>query len=356
MSMYILVLNPGSTSTKIAVYDGKEEVFTKTVQHQLQELDQCPRIIDQFSLRKTNILNALNENGIDVKDLAGVMARGGAGLHAVKSGGYLVNDLMLKRVIEGPVMEHASNLAPLIAKDIADEVGINAYIYDCVTIDEMMPIAKLSGLPEIPRVSAFHALNARAMAMQVAEEKGLAFNNSNIIVAHLGGGITICMLENGKAIDISSDDEGPFSPERSGAIAPSKLLAYVFDNEIPFKKAIKMIRGKGGVRAYLNTIDMIEVRKRIEAGDEYAALVRDAMIYQIAKFISSLAVATYGKIDAIVLTGSIARDAYIVKEITKRVEFLAEVCVKPGENEMVALAEGAYRILSGQEEAQEYLD
>ncbi len=356
MSMYILVLNPGSTSTKIAVYDGKEEVFTKTVQHQLQELDQCPRIIDQFSLRKTNILNALNENGIDVKDLAGVMARGAAGLHAVKSGGYLVNDLMLKRVIEGPVMEHASNLAPLIAKDIADEVGIKAYIYDCVTIDEMMPMAKLSGLPQIPRVSAFHALNSRAMAMKVAEEKGLAFDQSNFIVAHLGGGITICMLENGKAIDISSDDEGPFSPERSGAIAPSKLLAYVFDNEVPFEKAIKLIRGKGGVRAYLDTIDMIDVRNRIEAGDEYAALVRDAMIYQIAKFISSLAVATYGKIDAIVLTGSIARDPYIVAEITKRVEFLAEVCVKPGENEMVALAEGAYRLLSGQEEAQEYMD
>ena len=356
MTMNILVLNPGSTSTKIAIYDGRQELFTKTIDHELKELDQCPTIADQFSLRKNNIMAILDDKGLDAKDLAGVMARGGAGLKAVKSGGYQVNDLMVKRLVEAPVMEHASNLAALIAKDIADEAGIDAYVYDPVTIDEMMPMAKLSGLPQVPRISAFHALNARAMAMKVAEEKGMVFENSNIIVAHLGGGITICMLENGKAIDICSDDEGPFSPERAGSIPSSKLLRYVYENEVDYATAKKMIRGRGGVRAYLDTIDMIEVRERVNAGDEFAALVRNAMIYQISKSISSLSVSTCGKVDAIVLTGSIARDPYIIAEIEKRVSFLAEVCVKAGENEMVALAEGAYRILSGQEKAQEYCE
>ncbi len=354
--MYILVINPGSTSTKISVYKGNDEQFTTTIDHDINELDKFPTIASQFSFRKENILKYLLDNNFDIKTLSCVIGRGGVGLKPVKSGAYNVNDLMINRLKNEPLIEHASNLGAILAKDIADEINVPSYIYDSVATDELQDIARISGIPDIERTSAFHALNSRAMAIKVAQEKGKNFSDMNFVVAHLGGGISLCALEKGKAIDISSDDEGPFSPERSGVLPSGKLIDLCFSNKYTHKELKKLQRGKGGIRAYINKIDMREVTKMIDDGDKEAKLLVDAMIYQIAKSIGSLATTMYGKVDNIILTGGISYNNYIASEITKRVSFIADVCVCAGENEMQSLAEGAFRILKGLETSKDYID
>ncbi|HBV68861.1 MAG TPA: butyrate kinase, partial [Clostridiales bacterium] len=290
-----------------------------------------------------------------IKDLSAVVSRGGM-LPPVKTGAYAINDLMVDRVTKRPVMEHASNLAAPIAYDIAREAGIQSYIYDCVMADELTDMARISGMPELPRTSASHVLNTRAMAIKAAKECGRRYEDMNIIVAHLGGGISINIHEKGRITDLVSDDEGPFSPERAGRVPCRELINLCYSGKYDKKTMQRKLRGNGGLRAYLNTIDAREVEEMISEGSQEAKLVYEAMAYQIAKGIGELATVADGNIDVIVLTGGIAYSAMLTGWISKRVSFIAPVEILAGENEMEALAFGALRVLKGEESAREYTE
>lgn len=349
----ILAINPGSTSTKVALYADKQMMISETLNHPVSEIQQYERVQDQFEFRRNVILEFLNENGISLESLDAVVGRGGL-LPPVKSGAYRVNEAMVDRLKNRPVVEHASNLGALIAYEIAIKTGIPAFIYDSVAVDEMADVARVSGLPEIERSSFSHALNARAMAHKVAEKAGKRYDEMNLIVAHLGGGISVTAHEKGRMIDVNSDDEGAFSPERSGRVPSNKLVELCFGGDYDRKTMKKKMRGKGGLTAYLGTVDAREVEKMIADGNEEAALVYEAMAYQVAKAIGELATVLKGRIDTIVLTGGIAYSEMIVNWILERVDFLAPVEVLAGENELESLALGALRVLNGEEEARVY--
>ncbi|MDF2558357.1 MAG: butyrate kinase [Bacillales bacterium] len=353
MNVQILAINPGSTSTKIAVYENDKEIFCKTLSHSEDELEKYSRIQDQFEMRKEAVLQLLQENGFNVENLCAVVGRGGL-LPPVKSGAYIVNDKMIDRLKNNPIIEHASNLGALIAYEIASSIGKIAYIYDSVCVDELHELARISGMPDLPRRSAVHALNSRAMAMKVADKVGKSYSEMNLIVAHLGGGISISLHEKGRMVDIVSDDEGPFSPERAGRVPCQLLIDLCYSGKFNEREVNKKLRGNGGLKAYLGTTDAREIERRIDDGDEYAKLVYEAMAYQVAKGIGELATVVDGKIDAIVLTGGIAYSDTLTSWIRKRVAFIAPVEIIPGENEMESLARGVLRVLSGEEVAREY--
>ena len=277
-------------------------------------------------------------------------------LPPVKSGAYRVNDIMVDRLKNRPVFEHASNLGALIAYEVANITDIPAYIYDSVRVDELEDIARISGMPDIPRTSTNHVLNSRAMAMKVAKKYGKNYDEINCIVAHLGGGISINVQEKGKMIDIISDDEGTFSPERAGRVPCKGLIDLCYSGKYDEKTMHKKLRGNGGLKAYLNTHDAREVEKRIENGDKYAELVYEAMAYQVAKGIGELATVVEGNIDYIIITGGIAYSKTFTDWIIKRVKFIAPIEIMPGENEMESLALGTLRVLRGEEEANEYME
>ena len=355
MNYRILAINPGSTSTKIAVYDNEQQILVKGIDHSGNEISKYERIQDQFDMRKEEVLKVLRENNIDIKTLSAVVGRGGL-LPPVKSGAYLVNDEMLDRLVNRPVLEHASNLGAIISHEIANSLGINAYIYDSVAVDELIDIARPSGVEGMDRTSLSHALNSRAMAIKYAKENGKKYNEQNIIVAHLGGGISISVHEKGRMIDIVSDDEGPFSPERSGRVPCKKLIDECFVGKHTHKEMLKMIRGKGGIVSYLDTVDMRKVEGMINEGDEKAKLIHEAMSYQISKGIGELATVVEGKVDAIVITGGIAYSNMITSAIKRRVQFIAPVAIMPGENELESLSLGILRVLNGEENAREYIE
>jgi butyrate kinase len=355
MSRKILAINPGSTSTKIALYENEKEVFCKTLDHPVEELEKYNNVQEQFGLRKEVVLSFLKENGYDVNELAAVVGRGGM-VPSVKSGAYRVNEVMVDRLKNKPVIEHASNLGALIAYEIANSIGVSAYIYDSVRVDEMNDIARISGMPEIPRTSTFHALNSRAMSMKVAEKYGRSYSDMNFVVAHLGGGISISVHQKGRVVDMMSDDEGTFSPERSGRVPCKALIDLCYSGKYDKATMSKKLRGNGGLKAYLNTVDVREVLKMIDDGDENAKIILEAMAYQIAKGIGELATVVEGKVDAIVITGGIAYSEVITSWIKRRVEFIAPVEIMPGENEMESLALGTLRVLKGEEEAREYVE
>jgi butyrate kinase len=263
---------------------------------------------------------------------------------------------MVDRVENRPIMEHASNLAAPIAYGIAKKVGIPSYIYDCVMADELPDIARISGMPDIPRTSSSHVLNTRAMAIKAANNRGMKYEKMNIIVAHLGGGISINVHEKGRIIDLVSDDEGPFSPERAGRVPCRDLINLCYSGKFDKKTMQRKLRGNGGLRAYLNTIDAREVEQMIEEGNEEAKLVYEAMAYQIAKGIGELATVIEGNVDAIILTGGIAYSKMLTDWIVKRVKFIAPVEILAGENEMESLAFGALRVLRGEESARQYIE
>ncbi|MCH1959544.1 butyrate kinase [Romboutsia hominis] len=353
MNYRILAINPGSTSTKIAVYDNEEQLLVKGIDHKAEEIANYERIQDQFEMRKQEVLKVLAENNIDINTLSAVVGRGGL-LPPVKSGAYLVNDEMIDRLVNRPVIEHASNLGAIISYEIAKSIGVNAYIYDSVAVDEFNDIARLSGIKNMDRESLSHALNSRAMAIKFAKDNNKKYNELNIIVAHLGGGITVSVHEKGKMIDIVSDDEGPFSPERSGRVPCKKLINTCFSGNYTHKEMLKMIRGKGGIVSYLDTVDVREVEKMMEEGNKEAKLVHDAMCYQISKAIGELATVVEGKVDSIILTGGIAYSKLVTKHIKRRVEFISNVEIMPGENELDSLALGTLRVLNNEETAREY--
>ncbi|MGL5712675.1 MAG: butyrate kinase [Paraclostridium sp.] len=353
MEYRVLAINPGSTSTKIAVYEDEKLMFKETINHSADEISKFSNIISQFGMRKEAIVKLLDKNNFDINTLSAVVGRGGL-LPPVKSGAYLVNDTMIDRLQNRPILEHASNLGALISYEIAKSLDINAYIYDSVAVDELTDVARVLGFEEIERNCLSHALNSRAMAIKFAKDNNKNYNDMNLIVAHLGGGITIAAHEKGRMIDVVSDDEGPFSPERSGKIPVKKVVDMCYSGKYSHKEMLKKIRGKGGIVAHLGTVDVREVEAMIDNNNEKAKLIHDAMAYQVAKGIGELATVLEGNVDAVILTGGIAYSNRLTYSIKNRVKFIAPVEILAGENELESLAYGALRILRNEEAAREY--
>lgn len=355
MSYKILAINPGSTSTKIAYYEDNVQVFSESLDHDHKELEKFEKITDQFELRKELVLEIVTKHCIDINELSAVVARGGL-IVPLKAGGYLVTEDMKKRIINGPVIPHASNLGALISEAIAKPLDIPAYIYDAVSSDEMDDFAKITGLPEIKKESLCHVLNSKAMARKAAEDLEKDYNSSNFIVAHLGGGISISAHNQGRICDLIADDCGTFSPERAGSIPLVQMVDFCYSGEYTNREMQKKIRGNGGLKALLGTSDAREVEKMIKDGDKNAEKVYYAMAYQIAKGIGHLSVIFKGKLDGIILTGGVAYSKMLTDWIKEYVGFLAPVHILAGENELESLAFGVFRILKGEEEAIPYKD
>lgn len=355
MGYKILAINPGSTSTKIALYEEEKEVFVKTLDHPIEEIEKYDKIVDQYEMRKKLVLSVLEENGYNAENLDAVVGRGGM-LPPVNSGAYKVNDIMVDRLKNKPLMEHASNLGAVIAFEIAKNINKPAFIYDSVKVDELSDLARITGTPEIKRVSTSHVLNSRAMAIKAASKHNKKIEEMNFVVAHLGGGVSLSVYEKGRLVDIISDDEGPFSPERSGRVHCRELVNLCFSGKFDKKQVTKILSGNGGLKGYLGTTDAREVEKMIGNGNEEAKLVYEAMAYQVAKGIGELSTVLKGKVDAIILTGGIAYSKMLTDWIKERVDFIAPVEILPGENEMQSLALGTLRVLKGEEIAKEYTE
>lgn len=355
MSKKILVINPGSTSTKIAVYEDETPILTETLRHSAEEIGRFRSIYEQFDFRKDVILNVLKDKKFNIKDLDAVVGRGGL-LKSIEGGTYTVNDAMIEDLKIGIQGQHASNLGGIIANEISKELDIPAYIVDPVVVDEMDDVARLSGMPDVERKSIFHALNQKAVAKRYAKEKEKKYTEINLIVAHMGGGVSVGAHKMGRVVDVNNalDGEGPFSPERTGGLPIGDLIKMCFSGKYTIEEVKKKITGKGGIVAYLDTNDAREVENRASAGDEKAKLVFEAMGYQVAKEIGKNAAVLCGKVDAIILTGGIAYSKKMVSYIEEMVDFIAPVVIYPGEDEPYALAMGGLRVLNGEEEAKEY--
>lgn len=353
MSYKILAINPGSTSTKIAYYEDKMQIFCESIDHDHKELEKFEKITDQFELRKNLVLEVVANHNIDLKELSAVVARGGL-IVPLKAGGYLVTEDMKNRIINGPVIPHASNLGALIAEAIANPLEIPAYIYDAVSSDEMDDFAKITGLAEIKKESLCHVLNSKAMARKAAEDLGKDYKDCNFVVAHLGGGISISAHKKGRICDLIADDCGTFSPERAGSIPLVQMVDLCYSGKYTNKEMQKKIRGNGGLKSLLNTSDARQVEQMIKDGDDNAKKIYYAMAYQIAKGIGHLSVIFKGNLDGIILTGGVAYSKMLTEWIKDYVSFLAPVHILAGENELESLAFGVLRILKGEEEATPY--
>jgi butyrate kinase len=347
---HILVINPGSTSTKIAVYQGLQSVFHKNIVHTEEELAQFERVVDQFEFRKDVILNQLKHNDVDLDCIEVVMGRGGL-IKPVPSGAIEVNERLKEDLINSPIGEHASNLGGLIADDIAKSLpNAKAYIADPVVVDEFDDIARISGHPLMNRRSIFHALNQKAIANDYARTINIPYSELNLIVAHMGGGITVGAHYQGRVIDVNQglDGDGPFSPERSGTLPVGDLITLCFSGKYSEREIRKMVTGKGGLVAYFETNDARKIEERAREGDAEALLVFKAMAYQVAKEIGAMYTVLQSKVDAILLTGGLAYSNFFVHLISERVSGLAPLHVYPGEDEMKALAKNAIKILQGE--------
>lgn len=352
----ILVINPGSTSTKIAIFEDEKMISSESIRHTAEELSKFERLIDQFEFRVNAIERFLNKLGYDYSDFNAIVARGGL-VRPIPSGTYEVDELMVEELKMAKYGEHASNLGAVIAHEISKKYNIPAYIVDPVVVDEMEEIAKISGHPLFERKSIFHALNQKAVARKAAEKLGKNYEDVNLIVVHMGGGISIGAHKNGRVIDVNNalDGDGPFTPERSGTLPLTQLIDMCFSGKYDYKFIRKRIKGNGGLVAYLGTNNAVEVQKMIENGDKKAELIYKAMAYQIAKWIGKMAAVLKGEVDAIVLTGGLAYDEkFMVKWLKEYVSFIAPVLVFPGGNEEEALSMGALRVLRGIEKAKKY--
>ena len=355
MSYKLLIINPGSTSTKIGVYADEKELFEETLRHTNEEIKRYDTIFDQFEFRKELILNILKEKNFDIKTLSAVVGRGGM-LKPVEGGTYAVNDSMvedLKIGVQGP---HASNLGGILARSIGDELGVPSYIVDPVVTDELADVARLSGVPEIPRKSKFHALNQKAVAKRYGKESGKGYESLNLVVVHMGGGVSVGAHNNGRVVDVNNalDGDGPFSPERAGAVPAGDLIKMCFSGKYTETEVYQKTVGKGGFVGYLNTNDVKGVIDKMEAGDKECEAIYKAFVYQITKSVGEMAAALNGKVDQILLTGGIAYSKTLVPDLKANIEWIAPVTVYPGEDELLALAQGAIRVLSGEEEAKIY--
>lgn len=353
---YILAINPGSTSTKIAVYENNKMIFLKQIQHSVEDLERFEGVIEQYEFRRDIILEELRYADISLDTIHVVVGRGGL-LKPVAGGVYRVNEAMLED-IRHPMAEHVSNLGGLIAYEIARMIGngVEAYIADPTCVDELDDIARISGLPEIPRKSFLHTLNQKAVARRYASEKGGKYEDFNLIVAHMGGGITVGAHKRGRIIDTNNglNGDGPFSPERAGGLPAGQLVELCFSGKYSEEEIKKMLTGKGGMVAYLGTNNAVEIENRIEKGDRESELIMSAMAYQVAKEIGAMYTVLYGDVDAIILTGGLAYGKIFVDQIIDRVSKLAPVLVFAGEDEMQSLAFNGLMVLKGEIEVKEW--
>lgn len=352
----ILAINPGSTSTKIAVFSEANPIFVRTITHSTEELSKFEKITDQYAFRKAIIYKQLEEAGIEMDTIRAVVGRGGL-TKPIPSGVYEVNETMKNDMVNSPMGEHASNLGGFIADDIARSLhNARAFIADPVVVDELEPLARVSGHPEFQRKSIFHALNQKATARQHAKSIMRRYEDLNLIVVHLGGGISVGAHRKGLVVDVNQalDGEGPFSPERSGTLPAADLVRTCFSGKFTQKELLQMIKGKGGMTAFLGTNNAYDVEQRAKAGDEYAKFIFEAMAFQVAKAIGAMSTVLKGEVDGILITGGIAHGKWFVNMIIERVYKIGPVHVYPGEDEMRALAVNGLMVLKGEIEVKEY--
>ena len=355
MSHKLLIINPGSTSTKIGVYEDEKEILEETLRHSSDEIAKYETIFDQLDFRKNVILDVLKEKNFDISTLDAVVGRGGL-LKPIPGGTYEVTEALMEDLKNGVQGQHASNLGGILSNEIASGLNIPAFIVDPVVVDELEEVARISGVPELPRRSKFHALNQKAVAKRYGKESGQGYENLNLIVTHMGGGVSVGAHKKGKVVDVNNalDGDGPFSPERAGGVPVGELINMCFDGKYSKEEIYRKIVGKGGCVAYLNTNDFRDVIKMSEEGDKKAKLIYDAFIYQVSKEIGSMSAVLEGKVDRIILTGGLAYSDKVVNDIKKRVGWISEIKVYPGEDELLALAQGALRVLNGEEQAKQY--
>lgn len=350
----ILVINPGATSTKFAVYEGEKELLKKSIQHSSEDLKRFMVVMDQVQYRLDLILKALNDEGFSLDSLAAVVGRGGL-LKPLLGGTYTVNDKMLSDLIGAERGEHASNLGAVLAHKVADKYGLPAFIVDPVSVDEMEPVARISGLPDLERISLSHALNMKAVARKTARQLGKKYEDVNFVIAHLGTGVSVTPHKKGKMIDVNNaKEEGPFSADRCGGLPAGLLTKLCYSGKYTYQEMKEKLSSKGGLYAYLGTTDLREAEEMASQGNERADLVLAALAYQVAKEIGAMSVVLEGQVDAIILTGGMAYSKRIVDDIVRRVKFIAPVKIIPGEEELESLALGALRVLRGEEKAKEY--
>jgi butyrate kinase len=352
----ILAINPGSTSTKIAVYHNDKSIFLKTIRHNNTDLERFENISDQFEFRKDVILKELEHAEIKIERLNAIVGRGGL-VRPVEGGVYEVNARMIEDLKQGYMGEHASNLGGLIADHIAKTIeGARAFIANPVVVDEMQDVARISGHPEIERISIFHALNQKAIAHQFAKSRDAKYEDLNLIVAHLGGGITVGAHYRGEVIDVNNglDGSGPFSPERAGTLPSGQLVRMCYSGKYTYNEMKRMLTGKGGLMAYFGTNSAYDIELRARDGDEKAKFIQDAMAYQIGKAIGEMATVLYGEVHGILITGGVANNKVLISYIRNMVGFIAPVFVYPGEDEMLALAMNGLLVLRGELELKEY--
>lgn len=351
----ILVINPGSTTTKLALYENENPIWLETIAYSSEKLFQFKKISDQLDLRQKDITTVLKQKKFELSTLNAVSARGGP-FKPLKGGTYRIGDAVLKDVLEGRVLaEHVSNLGVLLADGIARPLNIAAFFVDPVSVDEFEPVARITGFPELERKSLLHALNIKASARALASELGKNFDRINFLAAHLGGGISICAIRSGRIVDVlNANEEGPFSPERAGSLPMGNFTSLCYSGQFTQYEMKRKLISQSGLIAHLGTHDAREVENRIRSGDAKAKLVFQALAYQIAKGIGSLAAVLHGKVDAILLTGGLANSSMLVEWISEKISFLSPVHVYPGEREMEALALGVLRILKGEEREKNY--
>jgi butyrate kinase len=352
----ILAVNPGSTSTKLAIFEEDKKVKSQDLSHSVQELKPFKKIADQYPFRVEKIRNFLNDSGYVLSDFSAFVGRGGL-IKPVQGGTYVVNDLMISELKDAKYGEHASNLGAMIVYDFSKLTKKPAFIVDPVVVDEMDEIAKISGHPDFRRRSIFHALNQRAVARKAAESMFKRYEECNFIVAHMGGGVSVGAHRKGRVVDVNNalNGDGPFSPERSGTLPLTSLIDLCYSGKYTLEEMRKKITGNGGLVAHLGTNNALEVQRRIDEGDINAELVYKALAYQVSKWIGRMIVPLEGNVDAIILTGGMAYDSkHIVKWIKEKVSYIAPVVVFPGGDEEKALVMGALRILKGEELSKNY--
>lgn len=355
MPIKSLIINPGSTSTKIGVFEDEILLFEETLRHSTEEIEKYASIFEQKNFRKNIIIELLNEKKFDIKLLDVVVGRGGM-LKPITGGTYEVSDDLLEDLKIGKQGQHASNLGGILAREIGDSIGVPSYIVDPVVVDELDTISRYSGVPELPRVSIFHALNQKAVAKRYAKEIKKPYDTLNLIVVHMGGGVSVGAHKSGHVIDVFNalDGDGAFSPERAGAVPCGALVKMCFSGKYTEREVYSKLVGKGGLNAYLGTNDMRDVEKMADNGDEYAIEVRDAFIRQMIKDIGSMACVLKGKIDQIIVTGGIAYDKAVVAGLKESAGWIAPFTIYPGEDELLALTQGALRVMNGEEKVMKY--
>lgn len=350
-----LVINPGSTSTKLGVFEDETQILEDVVRHSKGEIEKFENVADQKDMRLTLIEKMIKEHNLEIKEFDAIIGRGGL-VEPIDSGVYIVNERMLYDLTHSTAAAHASSLGGIIAAELGNKIGKPAFVVDPVVVDEMDPNAKLSGMPGIERRSVFHALNQKAVARRCALNLGKQYEDCRFVVAHMGGGITVGAHRYGRVIDVNDGlaGEGPFSPERTGGIPAEPLIKMCFSGAYTQKELLDKVSRAGGMSAYLGTHDLRTCERLIKEGDDYAALVLESMAYQVSKEIGAMVAVLEGRVDAIILTGGLAYSVRFTSAIKNRVSLIAPVLVYPGEDELRALAEGALRVLRGQETAKEY--